>query len=127
MAKRETTWEQVLKPFPDIRRQHDFSPSAGALGAEGATVANRYSPLKPHPLPRIWEEAFGKDVSDNYVIGVLGASSISTETDSCLSKTVTIDSVEVKRKNFLEVLKPGAPARVWNENLGEWVEKQSRG
>ena len=31
-------------------------------------------------------------------------------------------SMVSKRKNFLEVLRPHAPVRVWSEQLGEWVE-----
>ena len=31
------------------------------------------------------------------------------------------------KKNFLDVLRPNAPRRVWDDNVGEWVEAETRG
>ena len=31
------------------------------------------------------------------------------------------------KKNFLDVLRPNAPRRVWDNNIGEWVEADTRG
>ncbi len=106
----------VLSAFPDIKRSTD----------------------EPHPLPIKWEEAFASSVVEGYVIGVSdqglysvpttkhqGLYSIRENNNNNNNGSPPYNQEVKKKKNFLEVLRPSAPIREWDEKLGEWVEKEA--
>eukprot|EP00095_Tigriopus_kingsejongensis_P004334 maker-scaffold1460_size40381-snap-gene-0.10 protein:Tk04334 transcript:maker-scaffold1460_size40381-snap-gene-0.10-mRNA-1 annotation:"PREDICTED: uncharacterized protein LOC409396 isoform X5" len=66
----------------------------------------------PTTLPRDWTKTFSPD----------GSSPLVPPPPFPTNKKVP---GLVPRKNFLEVLRPDAPIRVWDNDLGEWVEVQS--
>lgn len=88
----------ILSDFPDLRR----------------------SPASRHPLPADWAAAFSGPAAASFVVGISdqGLYSVPSAKDPS-GPTGPV----VRKRNFLEVLRPDAPVRVWDPELGEWVEK----
>ncbi len=79
----------------------------------------RRSPQSRHPIPLDWDEAFLVD--DPVVIGISDHGLYSVAAPSLHSS----HGKEIKKKNFLEVLRPEAPVMIWNQELGQWVEDET--
>lgn len=61
-----------------------------------------------------WDALFGVNGSVTAIMIATNQMSGSEHND--------VNKVQAKKKNFLEVLRPHAPVRTWNEELGEWIE-----
>jgi hypothetical protein len=94
---------------PQIKRRADTTSGGGG----GGNITK---------LPFNWSEAFNENVAATAVFnyaehnGISGAAALVNNMNNNTAK-----------KNFLDVLRPNAPRRVWDETLGEWVEADTRG
>lgn len=130
-------WDDIVADNPGLARNNNSNHGDGGDGDNAA-------PNSPLDLPYDWHAAFGPHVNKG-VIGLVnghimlpggGGSNNNHSKDSGLgggfggfdaAKTSSNSLGTVGRKNFLEVLRPDAPARAWDDVLGEWVVKEGGG
>lgn len=92
------SWPQIAADFPSLLRK---------VGSQ---------PFKP-------QREFNFEMFDN----ALRSSAMVADEDDAAGHASSSSPKVVKKKNFLEVLRPDAPVRQWSEELGEWVEVGSPG
>ena len=81
-------------------------------------------------LPYDWSETFNEEATSAAVLACGGGGAedaINNNSHHPKYPNSASSSVSGLKKNFLDVLRPNAPRRVWDDNIGEWVEADTRG
>ena len=76
-------------------------------------------------LPYNWSETFNDEATSGAVLAC-GEDTNNNNHNPKYPHAAT-SAVSGLKKNFLDVLRPNAPRRVWDNNIGEWVEADTRG
>ena len=112
----------------------ELATSPHSLKAHGSVVEAfaAFPILKRRPdstakLPYDWSETFNEEATSAAVLACGGGEDTNNNTYHKVSPNSASSSISGLKKNFLDVLRPNAPRRVWDDNIGEWVEADTRG
>ena len=115
----------------------ELATSPHSMKAHGSVVEAfaAFPILKRRPdsnakLPYDWSETFNDEANSAAVIacGVEGDDNNNYHNNNTPHPKYPHSApVSGLKKNFLDVLRPNAPRRVWDDNIGEWVEADTRG
>lgn len=108
----------------------ELATSPHSMRAHGSVVEAfaAYPILKRRPdsmakLPYDWSETFNVEVTSG---AVLPCGDGEDRNNNYHKMSPTSAPLSGLKKNFLDVLRPNAPRRIWDDNIGEWVEADTR-
>lgn len=78
-------------------------------------------------LPYNWSETFNDEATSGAVLACGEDANNNYNPKYPHAHAAATSAVSGLKKNFLDVLRPNAPRRVWDNNIGEWVEADTRG
>lgn len=103
---------------------HSMKAHGSVVEAFAAFPILKRRPDSTAKLPYVWSETFNEEASS---AAVLACEDTNNNNYHKVSPNSASSSVSGLKKNFLDVLRPNAPRRVWDDNIGEWVEADTRG
>ena len=103
--------------------RHSATPHGSVLEAFAAFPMLKRRPDSVAQLPYDWAATFTDEAA---ALAVLNEDNFNNNNNSFKTGPPAATGGSPK-KNFLDVLRPNAPRRVWDDNVGEWVEAETRG